>query len=472
MRTNSPWLGSVFELGRDTLRKRERGPSWKPKRAPMPPWIPVVGHLPTRDSSVLTLLEKAHATVGPVVRFEFPFATAHSLAAPDDIERVFISEQKRFGKKTRGYDVLRIFLGNGLVTSEGEFWKRQRRIAAPAFHKKRIDGFGATMLDQTQRAVQKILDDKNQHGAVDLATNMSELTLAIAGITLLSSDPSERADEVYEALGLVLHSAIDAINRPTVVPMSWPTPRNLRFRKAAATLDDVVYGIIHKRRNGEGKDDLLQMFMEAKDEETGESMDDKQLRDEVMTMFLAGHETTATTLSWTMHLLHQNPTILANVIDEIEHADSVDAIMQCGLLRRVVQESMRLYPPVWIVGRSPNEDIEVSGYDIAKHTLLFISPWVVHRSPTLWQDALTFDPDRFLPERAKLQHKLQYIPFIAGPRMCIGSGFAMMEAQVILAVLLRALRFEPIRQQVEPDPLITIRPLGGLWMKVSARDTS
>jgi cytochrome P450 len=444
--------------------------------APSPPRIPIIGHLPSSGLARLDILHKLAIELGPVVRFELPFVTAHLLSSPDHVERVLVKEHRLFNKRTRGYDQLRTFLGNGLVTSEGDFWLRQRRIAQPAFHKQRIAGFAKTFVRCADELAARWADDARLGRTIDLHADMMKLTLRIASLTLLSADTGSRANEVGEAIDFMLHESVSRINNPFRLPDSVPTPANRRAIKAAETLDRVVLDIIDERRRGKTReDDLLQMLLEARDEETGEGMTNQQLRDEVMTMFLAGHETTANALTWTFVLLSRFPQIARGVAAEAsavlgDRTAGAEDASALELSRRVLAESMRLYPPVWVIGRSPEEDVSFDGYDVPKGSLLFVSPWVTHRLPSLWEDPEGFDPDRWAPERQKQMHRCQYFPFSLGPRMCIGMGFAQLEMQLVLSTLVRRVRLDLLPgHPILPEPLITLRPQGEVPMHVHVR---
>jgi cytochrome P450 len=455
-----------------TLRRRiglSRASDPHTRRAPSPPeTVPFLGHLPVGNAQRLDFLMRAALDHGDVVRFEFPIITAHLCAHPDHVQQILVDQHRVFTKRTRGYENLRLFLGNGLVTSEGDFWLRQRRIAQPAFHKKRIAGFASAMVKATEDLCAEWDRAAKDARAVDVSAEMMRLTLRIAGETLLSTDPSNRASVVSTALLTVLHEANDRMNALWSPPLEWPLPRNRRYLAAARELDDIVLGIIDRRRKGAAEDDLLQMLLEARDDVTGERMDDRQLRDEVMTMFLAGHETTSNALTWTFYLLSRFPSIARALHDEAcavlgDRPATAEDLPKLDLARRVLQEAMRLYPPVWIMGRSPSEDVEIGGFDVRARSLVFISQWVTHRHPAFWEDPEGFDPDRWLPERAKSMHRHQYFPFAAGPRMCIGAGFAMMEGQLVLATIARRFRLDLVSgRRVEPEPLITLRPRDGV----------
>ena len=439
---------------------------------PGPPGDPLLGHYRGLQGDRLAYFTRAFLEHGDVVRFHFLGLPCTLLAHPDHVDQVFTKNHRIYTKQTRGYDRMREFLGNGLVTSEGSFWLRQRRIAQPAFHKKRIEAFADVMVRAAEDVCARWEEVADRGEPIDIAADMMQVTLRIAGETLLSTDPSDRAGEVGRALDVVLHEANHRINAPFVLPESVPSPRNRRYHAASRALDEIVLRVIEQRRAGERKDDLLQMLLEARDEETGEGMSDGQLRDEVMTMFLAGHETTANMLSWTLYLLSLSPEHARRARDEArdvlgDRPATVADLPRLGYSKQILQEAMRLRPPVWVVGRSPSEDDEIGGYRIPKGSLVFLSQWVTHRHPEFWSDPEGFDPDRFEPERARAMHRAQYFPFALGPRMCIGAGFAMMEGQLLLPTFLRRFRFDLLPgHRVVPEPLITLRPRDGMPMTV------
>ncbi|GAB4200441.1 MAG: cytochrome P450 [Sandaracinaceae bacterium] len=427
----------------------------------------------------LDMMMRASLEHGHVVRFELPWVTAHMVTHPAAIEEVLVTKHRLFDKRTRGYDKLRGFLGNGLLTSDGDFWLRQRRIAAPAFHKRRIDGFAATMARSTEEMLDRWQAELSTRSQRDVSAEMMRLTLRIASLTLLSSDTESPSGSIAESIGeavtVLVHEANQRINELVSLPEHWPTPRNVLVRRAIRTLDDTVLGIIAERRRalaaGRAADheDLLQMFLEATDADTGARMDDRQLRDEVMTMFLAGHETTANGLAWAFYLLGKYPHVARALHEEAvtvlgDRVPDAEDVPRLELARRVFAEALRLYPPVWIVGRNALEDVELGGFLVPRRTLVFIVPWVTHRHPDFWRDPEGFDPDRFAPERrAEMPYRLQYLPFIAGPRMCIGAGFAQLEGALVLAQVARRFRLSLVPgQRIEPEPVITLRPERGV----------
>ncbi|MHB8419503.1 MAG: cytochrome P450 [Myxococcales bacterium] len=421
---------------------------------------------------------KAHAACGDVARIEMPVAphVVHILNHPDHVRRVLVDNQKAYGKGSRGYLRLRETLGYGLVTSEGDFWKRQRRIANPAFHHERIAHFSEVMVRCAEEAASGWAGAMASGEPLDVSREMMRLTLRIIGLTMLSTEVAGDASAVGSALDDLLHVTIHRIKDIVVAPLAVPTPGNRRFLRARAALDRVVNGIIaERRRTGEtGKGDLLEMLMAARDPETGEGMTDAQLRDEAMTIFTAGHETTANAMSWTLYLLSLYPNVERRVRAELAEVVGgrpvrLDDLPKLVWIDRTIKESMRLFPPVWGLERSVLEDDVVGGFEIPKGSWVFMSPYKIHRDPRFWENPEGFDPDRFTPEAEAARHKAAYLPFSLGPRKCIGESFAMLEARLLLATLLRRAKLELVPgRKVVPEPTVTLRPKGGLWMAVKS----
>jgi cytochrome P450 len=306
---------------------------------------------------------------------------------------------------------------------------------------------------------------------------MMRLTLTIVCQTLFSSDISTEADEVGQALTTVLKHTIDRMQSLFDLAEILPLPENRRFYEALRTLDQVVYGMIkERRRSGRDTGDLLSMLVFARDEETGQSMSDKQLRDEVMTIFLAGHETTANALGWTWYLLSRHPEVtrrleaeLAEVLDG--RTPTLDDLSKLNYTSMVIQEAMRLYPPAWIIGRNAVEADQIDGYDIPADSSIILSPYVTHRHPGFWDNPEGFDPERFSPQQTKDRPYFAYFPFGGGPRLCIGNNFALMEAKLVLATVAQRYRLELVPgHPVEPEPLVTLRPKYGLLMTLRPRN--
>jgi cytochrome P450 len=366
---------------------------------------------------------------------------------------------------------VKILIGEGLFTSEGDFWRRQRRLAQPAFHRERIAGLADTMIRRTAERLARWDGAARDGEPIDVAAEMNALTLTIAGETLFSRDLSGEAAVAGRALRVALETTAYRAMTWIVPPIWWPSARNRAFRRAVGTLDAVVYDIIDGRRRAQALgDDLLGMLMAARDEETGEGMSRRQLRDEVMTFLLAGHETTAVALAWTWDLLARHPEIAEQARAETlavlgERAPTLADLPQLPLARMIVEEAMRLYPPVWGIGRETIEADEIGGYDIPAKSLVNLSPWVTHRHPAIWDDPDRFDPERFRPGREKTRPRFAYFPFSGGPRLCIGEAFALMEAQLIVAMMLQRFRLRLVDPRPAVfEPTLTLRPYGGVRM--------
>lgn len=442
--------------------------------APEPPGAFLLGHLRLMRNAPLPSLTRFAREYGDVVRLRFPAGKlGHLVSTPEAVKYVLQENQKNYDKETHGFSKLRSLLGRGLVTSEGDFWLRQRRLIQPAFHKQRLASFAQLMVRDAAELGERWERLAAKHQPVDIAKEMMRLTLRIVSETLLSRDLSGEADVVGNAITFAIHHVNSRITKLFDPPENFPTLDNVRYLRARAELDRVVMGVIEeRRRSGQDTGDLLSMLLAVRDEETGEAMSDRQLRDEIMTIFLAGHETTANALAWTFFLLSNHPAISARLTAEIRQAigdrpPTLEDLPKLDFVRMVIDESMRLYPPVWMLVRRALQDDEIGGYHIPALTYVFLSPWIVQRSPRIWEDPERFDPERFHRDRLSSIPRYAHFPFGGGPRLCIGNGFALMEAQLILATL--AQRFRPRLVSgtvVELDPQITLRPKKGLPMMI------
>jgi cytochrome P450 len=355
-------------------------------------------------------------------------------------------------------------IGEGLFTSEGDFWRRQRRLAQPAFHRQRIEGFAALM----SRAGMRMMEDWEAAAAsgapIDLMEHTSRVTLRIVGQSLFGIDLIDDAASVGRNMLAALEFVQDEVFHllPSVVAI--PTPRNLRFRRNRAALDRVVLGIIRERRRHGGGDDLLAMLMEARDADTGEGMSDRQLRDEIITFVLAGHETTAVTLAWACLLLAQHPDVADAVRREASgvlggRAPELADLPRLALTRRVIDETLRLYPPVPAISRQSYAPDEIDGFRIPAKSGVMMSAYVTHRHPAFWRDPERFDPDRFTQENSAGRPRFAYFPFGGGPRLCIGNEFALMEAQILLAIIAQRYRVAVAPgHTVQHEIRVTLRP--------------
>jgi cytochrome P450 len=396
------------------------------------------------------------------------------LSHPADIRDVLVTHGRRF-HKGRGLERAKLLLGEGLLTSEDDFHLRQRRLAQPAFHRARIAGYGDTMVAYARRRAERWTDGAE----LDVAREMAAYTLAVVGKTLFDADIEAEAHEIGEALG----TAIATFNL-TVLPwgellLRLPLPIAWRFRRARERLDATIYEMIARRRaSGDDRGDLLSMLLLAHDTEgDGAGMSDLQLRDEAMTLLLAGHETTANALTWAWYLLSGAPEVEARLHTEVDAIGDrplvADDLARLPYTRAVLAETMRLYPPAWIVGRRSLEAYRVGGHLLAPRTVVLMSQWIVHRDPRWWPDAESFQPERWLPGGSATdgaRPKFSYFPFGAGTRVCIGEQFAWMEGVLALATFARRWRLRlAADQRVEPQPIVTLRAKHGMRMVAERR---
>jgi cytochrome P450 len=437
------------------------------REAPGPKGLPVLGQIGEFRANPLALLTRSINQYGDVVKLNLT-RTAFIVNHPDGVRRVLHDHHLNY-KKNFVYDRLKSMLGEGLLTSAGDLWKRQRKLAQPAFHRQRIKGFADLMSTHTARMLERWKALAAARKTFDVHQEMMRLTFSIIGEALFSLNLEDGAAEV----GRALHDALEISQRRftamVIPPKVIPTPDNRRFAAAMQVLDKVVEEIIQTRRAApDAGHDLLGMLMAARDEETGEAMDNRQLRDEVMTMVLAGHETTANALSWVFYLLSKNPAVARRVQQEArevlgQRAPGMEDLPNLRYTQQVIEESMRLYPPAWIIGREAVEDDVIQGFRIPKGSSILLVPFTTHRHPDFWDNPEGFDPDRFAPELSQKRHRYAYFPFAAGPRMCIGDGFAKMEMPIILAMVAQryAVNLEP-GFVPELDPVVTLRPGNGI----------
>ncbi|HSB60206.1 MAG TPA: cytochrome P450, partial [Vicinamibacteria bacterium] len=408
---------------------------------------------------------------GDVVPFRLARRQVVMLNHPDAIEEVLVTQARHF-TKTPILRLLRPLLGDGLLLSEGDVWLRQRRLVQPAFHRQRIAAFGDTMAALAERAGAAWKD-----GAVlDVHAAMMGLTQAIVAKTLFDADVTDEAHKVGDALAVLMDDFYVRRRRPVPLPDWLPLPLHRRSRAAVRELDRIVYRMIaDRRRTGEDRGDLLSLLLQARDADDGRGMTDTQVRDEAMTLFLAGHETTAVALSWTWLLLAGHPAAEARLGAELDavlggRLPTVADLPKLKFAEAVIMESMRLYPPAFAVARSAARDCVVAGHRLAAGTICLMSQWVVQRDGRFFDDPEAFRPERWLGDLARRLPKYAYFPFGGGPRLCIGNTFATMEAILALATLARHFRLALAPgARVDMLPSVTLRPAHGLRMVVSAR---
>ncbi len=438
---------------------------------PGPPKKFGLNQLPAMRADVVRTLLELSREHGEVSLFHMGPLPIVFVTSADGVERVLQENGRHYSKQTPGFAAVREFLGDGLLTSEGDFWLRQRRLAQPAFHRQRLAGFAELMVKAAQDTAAEWASAKE----VDVLDSMMRLALTVVSGSLFGQDLKADARKISDALEVALHEAQQRITG-LKIPKVIPTPSNLRMRRSVEALDEVCHRLIAERRkDGTTRHDLLAMLMEAVDEDTGERMSDGQLRDEVMTLLLAGHETSANALTWLFALLSRHPEVRTRLEAEIaavlgSRDPQVEDFPKLTYLRQVIDETLRLYPPAWAFSRRALEEDEVDGYRIPAGQIVFMSPFITHRNPKLWDNPEGFDPERFSPERAKGRPRFAYFPFGGGPRQCIGNMFALMEITFAVAVLLRRFRLDLLPGQVlQTDASITLRPKNGLRMRVQPR---
>jgi cytochrome P450 len=434
---------------------------------------PFVGHLLDFRRDPPRLLSHLAREHGDIVHFKLGPQDIYLLNHPNFIRDVLVTNNRNF-VKSRGLEMAKRFLGESLLTSEGEFHRRQRRLAQPAFHRQRINAYAEVMTDHASRTRERWQDGST----LDIWQEMMRLTLAIVGKTLFDADVESEAPEIGKALTDVMQLFERITNPLSGLLDKLPLPANIRWLKAKARLDSTIYRVINQRRaSGEDRGDLLSMLLLAQDEEgDGGSMTDQQLRDEAMTLFVAGHETTANALTWTWYLISQHPDVEAELHHEIDTvlAGKLPAAADVSRLRyteMVFAEAMRLYPPAWVLGRRVLTDYQIGPYVVPAGAIVLMSPWVIHHDPRFFPDPYKFDPERWTTEARESRPKFCYFPFGGGPRVCIGEQFAWMEGALLIATIAQRwkMRLAP-DQRVEPKAMITLRPRYGMRMIVETRE--
>ena len=425
---------------------------------------------PKGDS--IRYLTKCSGEYGDVVFFRFLGVPACFVNRPDFIESVLVTQNNNF-VKSKDYRAMRRVLGNGLLLSEGEFWRRQRKLIQPAFHQARITAYAEIMVRYTERMLASWRDGQT----LDIHEAMMHLTLGIVAKTLFDADVSREAEDVDAALSVLMGKFLRQAGMALLLPTWVPLPTSRLLKHAVGRLDKVIYGIIEQRRaSGQMSGDLLSVFLQAHDDE-GVGMTNRQLHDEIMTLFLAGHETTANVLSWTWFLLGQNPEAEKKLTDELGtvlggRVPTPADLPQLVYADAVLRESMRLYPPVWVIGRRALAPFRLGEYELPADTNVLISQLILHRDARYFPEPLRFDPGRWSANdpRAATLPRFAYFPFGGGPRVCIGAGFAMMEAVLLLATIAQQYQIQTAPgQNVSMQPTVTLRPRNGIPVTLKRR---
>ncbi|MCQ3929788.1 MAG: cytochrome P450 [Chloroflexi bacterium] len=442
------------------------------KIPPGPRGKPIMGNLREFRSDILGLLETSARAYGEIVHFRVGPREIFLLNDPYYIQHVLQTNSRNYRK---GMALVRskILLGEGLVTNEGDFWLH---LIQPTFHGKQITTFGQIMADCTLDMMTQWQPYVEARQPLNMAEEMMGLTLNIVCKALFSATITEQEQgAVKQAMEVVLQFGIKNATRPSFMG-KLPTPGNQLAKNAIRQLDEIVYRLIQERRQhpqADGTSDLLTLLMMATDADTGEVMNDRQVRDEVMTLFLAGYETTANALAWTWYLLSENPAAADQLHAELDGVVSgrlpaIDDVLP--YTHAVLQESMRLYPPAWVISRQVIGDDEIGGYPIPAGSAVILSPYVMHRNPNYWENPECFAPTRFLGDSLQWRPHYSYFPFGGGARQCIGMNFAMMEAQLVLATVAQSYRIKLVEGcKVEPEALVTLRPRNGINVVIEPR---
>lgn len=472
-----------------------------------PGGVGLLGHNTAFRRDRMGLLRSISGASEPLMRLRLPFPGIRAIAAndPEIVQEVLVEKAKSFVKS----DMLRFSLwnlaGEGLFTSNGELWRRQRKLLAPLFTPRALEAYADDMAQCARRTVDAWTDGQ----ALSLANETTRLTMGVAGKTLFDADTFSQADEIGDALTVALewtgwimarpfavghvisrrallrlatktrgrtHALLEDAARRMQGPVALVGERGRELSRAITFLDNHVQNMIDERRrasDASGRSDLLTRLLEAIDDD-GASMSDRQVRDEVLTLFVAGHETTATGLAWTLYYACREPALYAAMereADAVGDSPRAADLPRLDLCLRAFKEALRIAPPVYIFGRDSREPVTIGGYSLPAASNVLISPWALHHSSRYWPDPERFDPDRFLPAREAVRHRYSYLPFGTGPRVCLGSHFAYMEAQLSLAVLLRRYRFELLGDD-EPEPGATLRPKHGVRVRVRRREAA
>lgn len=446
-------------------------PTLAPTFPPGPPPDFIGGHLLSLRRDSLDFVLRSMQDYGGLVHIKFHKYDAYLVTEPDLVQQILTRDNRIWHKSIVYKQILADYLGDGLIVSDGDHWKRQRKLMQPAFHINRINAYAQTMVDYTAQMLSEWADGQVR----DLSEEMMKLTLFIVGKTLFDADLKEASGQIAVALEHMLQDIIVESRELIPLPAWVPTPLRMRKKRTIAMLEEAVMPIIEQRRkNLEDHGDLLSMLLLAQDDEGG-GMTNDQVRNEALTLVLAGHETTANTLTWTLYLLSLYPEVEAKLQAEVDQvlqgrAPNLSDLAHLPYTEMVIKEGMRIYNPVWSIGRQNIEATTLAEYPIGKRSTAIIPIWAMHRNPKFFPDPERFIPERFSPENESQLHKYAYLPFGGGPRVCIGNSFAMMEARLILASIVQRYRFSLVNgHKVEPEPLVTLRPRYGMKMQLHAR---
>lgn len=448
-----------------------------PRRdVPGPPGMPLLGSALDLRRDLLATFEQAHRRYGDVVRISAGppglRIVMYGVFSPEGVRQVLTGTGQRYTKRNLFYRETAAMFGDGILTSEGDRWQRQKRFIQPLFTRHRVAGYVDVMAEEAAALIGRWHHAARHGGTVDAAEDMMRLTLAVIGRVLFGDDLDNATPVLREALPVASAHVLRRGRSPLRLPASWPTPANRRAARAQGQLYGVVESIIDRRRTAiAAREDFLSLLLHARDADAlgADRLDDAEIRDQVLIFLLAGHETTATALTFALHLLGRHPDVQQRVRVEAEqvlgvddHGTTVEQIAALSYTTQVVKEAMRLYPSAYGMGRQIPEGDVIGGYQLPPGADVLVSPWVTHRHPRVWEAPQRFNPDRFAPEQEKRRHRYAYLPFGGGPRACIGQYFSMLEATLVTASIVRAFGLH-----APPDPVpltigITLRPAGSV----------
>jgi len=439
---------------------------------PGPRGLPLLGSIADFGRDQLGFFTRCQRDYGDIVATNFAGWPTLVVSDMDAIERILVTEQHRFTKNSLVWRQTRALFGDGLLTSEGELWRRQRSLAAPAFAPRNLANYVPSIV----AIAEDVIGAWREGEVFDMHERMMGLSLEVAAKTLFDSPVRDDVQVIDHALNDILRELEARIKRPVLLPDGFPLPGHIRYRRGIAAVEAVVQRMIAERRarSEAPRCDFLSRLMAAQDAD-GLRMSDHQLRDEAITLLLAGHETTALVLSWAFYLLGQNATVADRIAAEVEdlaNGRSLDAgdIDKLRLTEATLIETMRVYPPSWVIGRESIEPFEIGGFEFPAGVTIFISQWVIHRDERHYDHPDVFEPNRWLEGRRHSLPRFAYMPFGGGPRVCIGQRFAMMEAALMLATIVRRFRIEWVGDRpIVPQPSITLRPRGGVRVRVTRR---
>lgn len=434
----------------------------------------ITGHTKEFQSDPLGFLTRLAKEYGDVAKFRFgPFQNVYLISDPELIKQILVTKQKSF-LKSKDFNSLKPLIGEGLVTSEKDFHMRQRRLIQPSFKKTHISNYAQDMIDITEAYISTWNNGEERM----ITEDTMSIALGIVSKTMFSTELKDGYDIIGGTVDSALKSLVKRMRTLFQVPLWIPTKSNRELKKTLKQLNAVVYSIIEKRRKDtESHDDMLGILMDARDEVDGYGMSDQQVRDEVMTIFMAGHETTATALSWTFYLLSQHPEVEAKLFNEIDtvignRSPTPSDFMKLPYTQNIISESLRIYPPIHVISRKATEDVSIGDYHFKKGDMFFLSPYVMHHKPEYFDQTEAFIPERFENNYLKTIPSFAYFPFGGGPRVCIGNHFSFMEAVLVLACISQRfrIRLAPDHHEVKPLPLLSLRPRSGLRMIVETRN--